>query len=313
MKSAKNIKKLIKRVSYKPCAEMHSRTLNDALDALEAQAKSRKVEQALAHSNKWRIIMKSQIARYSTAAIILVTVSLILLNPFGALNSDGIALADVQENLGKIETVVIRGPQVFTSIEDPNESYQLDTTTYMSTKYGYAEEAYEDGQLIYYWSANIPKKLVTIVIPYWKKYLRFPLTEDQFKMLDRLSINGSLSFFLEGGYIGGYEELGPDNINGIEVEGFEIRDLKFLESIPKILVNVQSFQCRMWVGTEDLLPVKTEADAVLGKCLLTEFTDMRVHESNTFESYDVELDEALFDPNIPADHTPLDLGLFSSP
>ena len=202
---------------------------------------------------------------------------------------------------------------MFTSIEDPNESYQLDTTSYMSTQYGYAEKAYWDGQLIYYWSANIPKKMVTIVIPYWKKYLRFPLTDNQFKMLDRLSINGSLSFFLEGDYIGGYEELGPDEINGIKVEGFEIKDLKFLESIPKILVDVKSYNGRIWVGVENLLPVKAEGEAVLGKCLLTEFTEMRVHESSFFESYDVELDEALFDPNIPADHTPLDLGLFSSP
>ena len=310
MKSAKNVEKLIKRVRYKASAEMHLRTLHDAL---EAQAKSRRVEWALAHSNIWRTIMKSQIARYSTAAVIIVAVSLILLNPFGSLNRDGVVLADIQENLKKIETVVIRGPRVFTSLEDPNESYQLDTTKYMSTRYGYAEKAYEDGQLIYHWSASIPKKLVTIVIPYWKKYLRFSLTDDQFKMLERLSISGSLSFFLESGYIGGYEELGSDNIDGIEVEGFEVRDLKFMESIPKILVNVQSYRGRMWVGVEDLLPVKTEADVVLGKCLLTEFNDMRLHESNIFESYDVELDEALFDPNIPADHTPLDFGVLSSP
>lgn len=310
MKSVKNVKELMKKVRYKSSDKTYLRTIHDALEAYE---KSRKVESVSADSNRWRMIMKSQIATYSTTAVVLIAVSLILLNPFGALNRDGIALADVQEQLEKIETVVIRGPRVFTSLEDPNETFRLDTVKYMSTLYGFTEKAYEDGQLVYHWSASIPKKLVTIVIPYWKTYLRFPLTDDQFQMLERLGITGNPSFFIENGYIDGYEELGSDSIDGIDVEGFEVRDLKFMQYIPTFLVNVNSYRGHMWVGVENLLPVKTEADMILGKCLLTQFTDMRMQESYMFESYDIELDEALFDPDIPAGYIPLDFGILSAP
>ena len=257
--------------------------------------------------------MKSQIAKYSTAAVVLVAVSLVLLNPFGVLNRDGVALADVKEKLEKIKSVVIRGPRTYTSLEDPNEFDVLDMTKCFSVRYGYAEKAYEDGELIYYWSANFPKKQVTIVIPYWQRYLRFPLTDDQFELLERLSITTSLSFFIESGFIEGCKSLGSDRIDGIEVEGFEIEELTFIKFIPKVLINVKSYRCRMWVDTEGLLPVEWEAEGVLGKCLFTGFEEMHVHETNRFEGYDTDLDEEIFNPSIPDGYMQLDFGALPVP
>lgn len=305
MKSAKNVRELIKRVRYKSSDEMHMRTLHDALDAY---AKPRKVEGASTHSNIWRTIMKSQFTRYSTAAVVLVAVLFILLNPFGALNRDGVTLADVAEKLERIKSVVIRGPRTYTSLEDPNDVSVIDMTKCYSVQYGYAEKAYEDGELIYHWSANFQKKQVTIVIPYWQRYLRFPLTDDQLEMLERLSITTSLSFFIESGFIESCKSLGSDLIDGIEVEGFEIEDLAFIRVIPKVLINVKSFSGRMWVDAGGLLPVETETEGVLGKCLFTGFEEMHVHEANRFEGYDTDLDEEIFSPVIPDGYMRIDFG-----
>jgi hypothetical protein len=257
--------------------------------------------------NIWRFIMENKITRYSAAAVIFVAVSLILLNPFGALNRDGVVLANVQENLEKIETVVLRGRCAYTLLDDPNKSFEFDVTKYCSTKYGYAEKAYHNGKFIYHWSANIPKKLAIVVIPVWKKYLYYPLNDVQLKILEMMSPKGIVDLFLNGSY----EELGRSKIDGIEVEGFEIRDLKFIESIPKFFCDVHEDTTHLWIGVEDLLPVKVEGDGILGKCLFTGFNDVRVYEAYTFESYDIELDEGIFDPNIPADYTPLDFGILS--
>ncbi|MHC4156342.1 MAG: hypothetical protein ACYST6_15675, partial [Planctomycetota bacterium] len=231
--------------------------------------------------------MESKITRYSAAAVIVTALSLILLGPLAISTRNGVALGDVSKNMEDVETAVIRGRQVFTLIEDPNQSFEMDTIKYCSTQYGYAEKGLQDGRLLYYWSANVPRKLAIVVIPIPK---------------------GIVELFLEGGY----EELGRSTIDGIEVEGFESRELKYMESIPKFFFDIREQTHRLWVGIEDLVPVRHEAEAVLGKCLFTGFNEVRVREECIFESYGIELDEAIFEPNIPADYTPLDFNLLSS-
>lgn len=68
MKPAEKIEKLIKRLHFKASAEMHDRTINDAL---EAQAKSKKTQSAAPQPNLWRIIMKNNITKLAAAASII--------------------------------------------------------------------------------------------------------------------------------------------------------------------------------------------------------------------------------------------------
>lgn len=280
--------------------EMDQRILSDALGV---QEEFKKMRLARTEPNIWGMIMKSQVTRYSAAAVIVIAILVVLLNPFGISKRDGIALADVIRNTEKIETVVKRGHRVFTSLDDPNESVELDITKYYSTQHGYAEKGYLNDKLEYHWSVNTHEKLAVVIIPPWKKYFKSPLTDDQVKILELTSLKGIVDFFLEGDY----EKLGRSTINGIEVEGFEFRDIKLLESFPKILMNIQDIRGRVWIGVQDLLPVKVEADAVLGRCLFTGFEEERLHDVGFFEDYDVELDEGIFCLDIPADYTPLDI------
>jgi len=40
---------------------------------------------------------------------------------------------------------------------------------------------------------------------------------------------------------------------------------------------------------------------------------MHVHETNRFEGYDTDLDEAIFNPSIPEDYIRIDFGALSIP
>lgn len=71
MKPAEKIEKLIKRLHFKASAEMHERTLNDAV---EAQAKSKKRKPAKIEPSIWRTIMKSRITKLAAAAVVIIVV-----------------------------------------------------------------------------------------------------------------------------------------------------------------------------------------------------------------------------------------------
>jgi len=108
LRRAQNIEKLIKKVCYKAGAEMHESTLNDAL---EAQAKSKKVERASARYHIWRTIMKSRITKLGSAAAIIAG-ALLALNYFtGSIDVTSVAygISDLPKLLETAKTVHIRG------------------------------------------------------------------------------------------------------------------------------------------------------------------------------------------------------------
>jgi hypothetical protein len=72
MRTVEDIKRLIKNLHDKTCAQMDERVLKDVLFALEESEKT----SALTEPNIWRIIMKSPITKLAAAAVIIVGVVL---------------------------------------------------------------------------------------------------------------------------------------------------------------------------------------------------------------------------------------------
>ena len=258
--------------------------------------------------NIWRFMMESKVTKYSAAAVIFVALLLILVNPFGISNHGGVALADVERKVAKIGTFVIHGKRVFTSLEDPNQVHEFDVIKYVSLQHGYREEQYEDDELMYRISVSFAEKLGVVIFPGWQKYLKYPLNDKQIEMLDKLCPKGIVGLFRTGEY----KELGAAEINDVNAEGFEIRDVRFMPGIPKVLVDINDITLRLWVGVDSSLPVQVDADMKFGKCLFTNFKSVHLDEVDKFVEYDVELDAELFEPNIPADYKPLDFNLLSS-
>ncbi|RKY11637.1 MAG: hypothetical protein DRP65_03660 [Planctomycetota bacterium] len=67
MTQIESVEKLIKKINVTPRAQMHDKTLNDAL---AAQEKSKNEQSANIEPNIWRIIMKNRITKLATAAAV---------------------------------------------------------------------------------------------------------------------------------------------------------------------------------------------------------------------------------------------------
>lgn len=250
----------------------------------------------------WRYIMESKMARYSVAALVVLAAAVVLLNPLRMSTSDGVALAAVQERVAQVDTMTLRGEKVFTCVAEPNLVFKFDLVKHLSRQYGYVEEGRTGEALVYRIILNKPQQQCLVLLPLWKKCLRFACTDGQIKIMEKLTPTGVVDILLETEY----KKLGPGTIDGMDVEGFEFQDVKPLQKIlPKHLFDMQQGKGTLWVGAKELLPVRMEGDFLIGKTFTTLFMDWRLHEVNTLESHDTELDPKLFDIEIPEGYTEL--------
>jgi hypothetical protein len=74
MRPEQDLEKLVKRLHFKASADLHERSISDAL---QAQAKSKQTKSALVKPNIWRIIMKSRIIKLAAAAVIVIGISVV--------------------------------------------------------------------------------------------------------------------------------------------------------------------------------------------------------------------------------------------
>jgi hypothetical protein len=259
------------------------------------------------HKKIWRLIMESKVAKYSAAAVVALATAIVLLSPFGTSKIGGVVLADVQQRLADAETMIVRGTKTFMRpgedgdvIEINGLKCEFDLVKYSSKQHGLVEEGRVDGKLIYRITFNRPKRQAFLVLPPWKKYGAMASTDEQMRLMENLSPKGIIDLLLAGNH----KELGRDNIDGVEVEGFEFQqpDL-FVELFPKPIFDIQSLKGKVWIGIEEQLPIWVEGDFFFGKSFLTLFNDVRLHEVNVVDKYDVELDEKIFDTDVPEGYT----------
>ncbi len=100
--------------------------------------------------------------------------------------------------------------------------------------------------------------------------------------------------------------LGYREIEGVTAEGFEVKDVKLFSQVPRILLQPEDFNIRLWINEETLLPTRIEGEGFVGKGLLTGSKDFTYREVMHGIEYDVEIDESVFDPNIPDDYILID-------
>ncbi|MBN2180291.1 MAG: hypothetical protein JW715_00145 [Sedimentisphaerales bacterium] len=263
------------------------------------------------HKNIWRFIMENKVTRYSAAAVVALAILFVLSNPFGGSKYSGIVLADVQQKVAGIETMIIRGTKTYTLPDKNDEIFEFngvkghfDLLKYFSEQYGLVEEGYVGDELIYRITMNRAKRQTLIVLPRWKKYGTFTSTDKQMKLLENGTPKGIVNLLMEIDY----KKLGRDTLNGVETEVFEFQDpVTFTKIMPKAIFDIQSIKGKVWIGIEEQLPVQVEGDLVIGKSLMTMFNDLNLHEFNVLEKCDIELDESIFDINIPDGYTELTL------
>jgi len=278
----------------------------------EAQLLERGIEDfGRSHETKiyhiWRLIMESKITRYSAAAVIVLAMALVLLSPFGTPGNGGVVLADIQQKVNGIETMIIRGTKTFTHPGEDGDVFEIDgikchfdLVKYFSKQHGLVEEGYVGDELIYRITMNRPKRQTLLVLPRWKKYGTFTSTDKIMHLLENGTPKGIINLLMEIDY----KKLGRDNINGVEVEVFEFQDpVTFTELLPKAIFDIQNIKGKVWIGIKEQMPVRVEGDLFIGKSFMTMFHELNLHEVNTFGDYNIELDEDIFDTNPPEGYT----------
>jgi hypothetical protein len=178
--------------------------------------------------------------------------------------------------------------------------YRFDLVKYVSRQYGYTEEGRIGDALIYRIALNKPQRQCLILMPLWKKCLHFPCTDEQIAIMEKLGPTGAMDLLVQTDY----RKLGTATLDGVDVEGFEFQNVKPVQDIlPKYLFDIQQGRGTVWVGTKELLPVRIEGDLLIGQSITTMLMDWRLHEVNTLDSYDVDLDPGLFNTQMPEGYT----------
>jgi hypothetical protein len=260
----------------------------------------------------WRFIMESKVTRYSAAAAIILAMTFVLFGPSWAPGNGSVVLADVQQKVDAIDTMIIRGQKIFKHPGMDGEVFDFDGTKcefdlvkYMSKEHGFVEEGYADGNLFYRITFNLPKQQTLLVFPPYKKYLTFPSMESVAKVMESFATpNGFFNLLLEGDY----KKLGKDKIDGVEVEGFEFQSIESIKKIlPKTILDIQDYTGKIWIGIEDQLPVRVEGDLCIGKSFMSMFNELHLREVNVLDKINIEINKDTFDVEPPEDYTQVTL------
>jgi hypothetical protein len=302
MRTAENIEKFIRNIHYKTSVEMRKRTLNDAL---EAHSKSRKAKWAAAHSNLWRTIMTSKITKLSSAALIIIAVMAGIIHFGGSIDGSSVVLAEVLKSIHEANSAVWREQRIITCDDHEIDFLNSNVVRCFSSEYGSTEEMYStDGWLLHqvYWLTQEDTRIE--VAPLFKQYKRTELTEAERYVWSQANIEAAIEEFLK---VEHPKKLGRKNIDGVEAEGFEVKDSKIAGAF--VPVRFDSLVARFWVDVKTSLPVRYEAELVISDRHITFFTGGKAVEvkvvGNEFQ-WNVELKSETFEPNIPPDYTPME-------
>jgi len=300
MRSAENIERFIRNIRYKTSAEMHERTINDAL---EAHSQSRKVKWAAAHSNIWRTIMTSKITKLSSAALIIIAVMAGMIHFNGSIDGSSIVFAEVLKSIQEANSAVWHEQRVITCNGEELPFLKSDTIRYYSLEYGGMEAMYNMEDILLHQVYWLPEKDVRIeVVPLLKQYKSTEFTEGERAIGGR-----SVEAIIELVKSDRSTKLGRKTINGREAEGFEIQNSKIAAAL--VPVKIDSLVARFWIDVETSLPLRYEAELVISDRHITFFTGGKAVEVKVIGDefqWDVALEPGIFEPNIPPDYTEME-------
>jgi len=236
----------------------------------------------------WREIMKSPITKLAAAAVIIIGVYLGLQFLRGP-DIATVAWSEVVNNIEKVRAFTYRMKLSMKDMPGPKEkdSMKMEIEAWISQELGMRLNSYMEGELVSKTYVLMSEGAVISVIPQAKQYVRMTLTGELFEKVQE--DNGDPRKMVDEFMKCEYTKLKRSTIDGNEVEGIESRDPKITGGM---FGNVVS---RLWVAVENDLPVRME---VVGYSNGTKVLDMVVDEFR----WNVEIDAAEFEPNIPEDY-----------
>ena len=298
MRPAENIEQLINSLRVEPRSEISKRNLDDALAAQKKAMDSAHSKPAIL-----RIITKSSVSKIAAAVIIIIIIGLHQFN--NSIKGTSVVWADVAERLEKVSSYKAKADRILTEVGHEEPFFECEILRYFSPDHGSVEESYEEGELVMLGYCSIAEKAAIVVLSDLKMYFRFDLNEELMSLVEYVNpanADGITKLFGSERCI----RLGTREIDGVRTAGFEVKDVKIFSQVPRYLLNPEDINIRIWVNNETLLPVRVEGEGLVHKCVMSGFKEFRYKEVMHSIEYDVEIDESIFDPNIPDDYILID-------
>jgi outer membrane lipoprotein-sorting protein len=227
--------------------------------------------------------MKNPITKLAVAAAIIAAVVLGLFEFIGTGTTSGVVWADVARKVQASQGVIFRAIQ-HTAPPSHDDKVDFSMSHYSSTKARL--DRYKGGQIVNTMYDNCATKTVVLVDHIHKSYVQDTNAEDMPSSFQMADPNSIIQRFLGCEH----RELGRKTIEGVLCEGIETTDPAFHggENPP------ESLAARIWVSVETGYPVRIEAEYA------RESGQRRLAYVQDQFQWDVELDESLFEPNVPA-------------
>jgi len=292
MRPAENMEKLIKKLRFDADIETHDRILGNVLQALDTTEKQK--SGAITTPNIRRTIMKSPIVKLAAAAVIVIAVFVGL--PFFSGNGSGIVLADVLERIEQVPVFMYKMQMTMTGAmmpDTPAREMETEATITISNEYGMKMEmamvdANSGEKRIQQWYIIPEDRVMIMVMPEQKKFTRMEFDDDIFARMKKQ--NNDPREMLKQIMSCDYTELGRSVIDGIEVEGFETTDPRFMAGM------AEEVKVTLWVDTASWLPVRQELNIQVNE-------QMQMQAVVYDYQWDVQVDASEFEPVIPEDFT----------
>jgi hypothetical protein len=288
MKSADDIRRLFKDAEL----NVHPETDEEVFE--DVQRARRKIEDNLTTvPNRWRMTMKSPLAKLAVAAVVAIAVVLGLVMWTGT--GPGIALADVLTRVEQVSAYMYQMTSRTTTQMGTGESRELEAhyTILTSQEHGMkmvVEVADPNGnmgmQQEMYMSPQ--QRTMIMIMPEQKKYMRMEYGDALFEQKQRESNDPRAMLTLV--LACDYQSLGRSTIDGIEVEGFQTTDPTYLGGV------LGQVDIKIWVDVNTQLPVQSEMDMGIDDT-------MQMHAVMYDFEWDVPVAAAEFEPVIPDDYT----------
>ncbi len=280
MKNADDIKRIFDEAVVETNPSKDEKILESITAAYKQTDKAQSEKSEL---NIWRIIMKSPITKLAAAACVIIAVLIGIKHFVGSVDGASVVWANVSQKMETIYSFTCR----------KQESGNKESIYWYSVDYGTKSEHYSDGELtVICYRLRKTKELVAIFPPE-KMYNHLRLSNEAMSKMEQENPRQIVRCLLAADY----KPLGRDIIDGIRVEGVEVKDQNIFKP-PGTEPEWQDFVARMWVDVETQLPVRLEAEHSLAGSSVR-----NIIVTDQFQ-WNVELNASDFEPNIPAGYAP---------
>ena len=257
MRPTDNIHKLIKKLQVEPGLDMDRKVHSRITTALE---KCKKTKPAVCMPSSGRIIMKSRITKFATAAVIIIAV-LISINQFGG---SSIAFGDILKNIENAKTLTWKSTHI-TKGQKPQVTRTMVLEPY------YMRVEFKDGKV---WILDHSKGKTLVLNPSRKIAVISSTAKTSLDVYNTFKNFQNMEGFL-------VEEVDQRQIDGKSAIGF------------RLTKEDGSQQIMVWADLETELPILIEETK-------TDVQSSHVFQVITNDIvFDVELDEALFNIEPP--------------